>query len=52
MGTLFLAEYKEFCKLCAEGLAFSVQLLGTVYAADLRGAEIGKAAVCICFWMF
>lgn len=51
-GYTILAEYKEFCKSCAKGLAFSVQLLGTVYATNLRGAGVGRASVWVCFLMF
>lgn len=47
-GYSILAENKEFSKLCTEGLAASDQLLGTGYAADLREARVGSAAVYVC----
>lgn len=50
-GYSILAENKEFSKLCTEELAASEQLLGTGYAADLREARAGSAAVPVCCQM-
>lgn len=50
-GYSILTENKEFSKSCTEGLAASEQLLGTGYAADLREARVGSAAVRVCYRM-
>lgn len=44
-GYTILAEYKEFCKSCAKGLAFSVHLPGIVYATELGSR--GRKGSCL-----